>query len=104
MQIVNENDWILFRSKIGSWQEKYMEKLCGEYVELLSSGAAASERFWTLEKRIKSDRISPGVIIEMRRSALFENLVSLFNNGVICDDDLEGFSDEIRKTVKEFVR
>ena len=33
---VNEKDWKLFRSRIGLWQEAYMDRLNREYIELLS--------------------------------------------------------------------
>ena len=48
-----ESDWKLYKSKIADWQEGYMEKLCKEYIELLSSDKLPSERFWELEKRIR---------------------------------------------------
>ena len=56
MRDVSERDWKLFRKKLPGWQEAYMERLCKEYIELLSSESIASERFWKLEKRITDDR------------------------------------------------
>ena len=35
-QRFTKQDWALFRSEIGSWQEAYMGRLCDEYIELLS--------------------------------------------------------------------
>lgn len=43
MNRFSEKDWKLFRSKIADWQEAYMEKLNGEYIELLSGEGDASE-------------------------------------------------------------
>lgn len=56
MRDVSERDWKLFRKKLPGWQEAYMERLCKEYIELLSSESKASERFWKLEKRLTDDR------------------------------------------------
>ena len=42
---ISKRDWKLFREKIGDWQEQYMEKLCGEYMKLLSGEAKASDKF-----------------------------------------------------------
>ena len=67
---VFEKDWKLFRSKIGPWQEAHMERLTREYLEILQGDGLASDKFWELEKRINTDKKSPGVIIEMRRSIL----------------------------------
>ena len=32
----SEEDWKVFRSKIGSWQEAYMDRLNREYMEILA--------------------------------------------------------------------
>ena len=67
MQEFTEADWKLFRSKIGEWQEAYMDKLNKEYIELLNGDKLPSEKFWELEKRIKNDKKSAGVMLEMTR-------------------------------------
>ena len=51
----SEKDWQLFRKKIRGWQDAYMGKLVQEYMEILQKDVSASERFWTLEERIKKD-------------------------------------------------
>ena len=52
---VSKADWKLFRERLVSWQEAYMERLTREYIEILSRNADGSEKWWTLEKR--SNRI-----------------------------------------------
>ena len=42
---VSKRDWKLFREKLPGWQESYMERLCKEYVELLTCDKKGSERF-----------------------------------------------------------
>lgn len=32
---VNEKDWKLFRKKLPEWQEKYIDRLCNEYIKIL---------------------------------------------------------------------
>ena len=93
---INEQDWKLFRKRIGGWQEAYMDRLNREYLALLSGEGAASEKFWRLEKRLQKDKQSPGVVIDMRRSMLFMNMLQLLGDGVIGPEDLEGFSEELR--------
>ena len=68
-------DWTLFGDKIAGWQENYMDKLNKEYIELLSSDAAPSDKFWALDKRIKEDKRKKGVCIQMSRSELIYNIV-----------------------------
>ena len=97
---VNEKDWKLFRSKSAGWQEAYMDRLTKEYIELLSSDIDASEKFWTLEKRIKEDKRNKGVMLEMRRSQMHFNLMDLLDEGAITMDDLEEFSDELKEQMQ----
>ena len=42
-----------------------------------------------LEERIKRDRKNPGVLIELRKSNMIFDIVSLINLGVITKDDLK---------------
>ena len=104
MHEVNEKDWKLFRSRVGEWQEAYMEKLCREYAAMLTGDGSASEKFWELDKRIYEDKRSPGVILEMKRSLMDHNIMQLLDEEVISLDDLEGFSDEFRNRMHTFMR
>ena len=94
-----EQDWKLFRSRIPGWQDAYMNKMNMEYAALLAGEGKASDKFWALEERLRRDQQSHGVIVEMRRSRLVQNMVRLLCDGVISLDDLEGFSDKLRETL-----
>lgn len=98
-----EKDWKLFRSKIADWQEAYMDSLNKEYIELLSEDTNPSDKFWSLEERIKKDKKKTGVRAEMSRSNLIYNMISLMNEGAIRFEDLEEFSDQLKETVRFFV-
>ena len=100
---ISERDWKIFRKNIPDWQERYMERLEMEYIALLQNEKSASTKFWELEKRIKQDKKSSGVIIDMRRSTAINNIVSLVLDGVISLDDLEEFSDDLKEAVKYIV-
>ena len=102
-QRFTKRDWALFRSKIGSWQEAYMGRLCDEYIELLSGDGDPSEKFWKLDKRIRSDKRNPGVQLQMTRTNFIYNIISLINNDVISMKDLEDFSDDLKETVRVFL-
>ena len=96
---VSKSDWKLFRTHIAKWQENYMERLIQEYVELLSGEENASEKFWKLEERIKRDKKHPGVLIELTKSNMIYDIVSLINLGVITTSDLDEFSEELKEGV-----
>ena len=76
-----------------------MEKLIQGYEDILRGEGTAFDRFWNLEQRIREDKRSPGVQVEMRRSRLHFNLLLLLNDGVISLDDLNEFSDELRASL-----
>lgn len=101
---ISEHDWKIFRNKIPDWQERYMERLEADYLTLLQSEKKASAKFWKLEKRIKQDKKSPGVLIDMRRSTAINNIVNMVLDEVISLDDLEAFSDDLKEAVKFMVK
>ena len=96
----SKKDWKLYREKIAGWQESYMERLVKQYADYLSSDLPASTKFWELEKMLKTDRRSPGVCIEMRRSTMLWDIISLINDDVIHYDDLAEFSDELKGPIQ----
>lgn len=99
----NESDWKLFRKKLVIWQENYMDRLNEEYITLLSQEKSPSEKFWQLEKRLKSDKQKPGVIAEMKRSAMIYNIMDLLNDKVITIKDLADFSDTLKDTIHVYL-
>ena len=100
LQGFTERNWKLFRNRIADWQERHMDRLNREYVELLNGDGAPSEKFWTLEKRVREDKRSAGVKVEMTRSMLVQNMAALYAEGVITEEDLDGFSDALVETVR----
>ena len=100
----SKRDWKLYREKIGEWQEHYMEKLVKEYADYLCSDLPASTKFWEIEKRIKRDRKTPGVCIELRKSDMFWDIAGLIHDKVISMDDLGEFSDDLKEAVMLILR
>lgn len=101
---VSKRDWKLYRERLADWQERYMERLCREYVELLTSDTPASDRFWKLEKRIRNDKKDPGVIVEIQKSNMLFDIVRLMKDGAISSSDLSDFSEELQEQVKFLVQ
>jgi hypothetical protein len=66
---------------------------------ILSHNCNSSNKFWQLEKRINEDKMSVGVMCDMRRSAMLTNIVQLINEGVIEFDDMDEFSGLFKDTV-----
>ena len=101
---VNESDWRVFRKKLAEWQEKHMETLIGEYAALLAGSGEASDKFWTLEKRINADKRQTGVVAHMSRSNMYMNIINLLSEGVITLHDLDGFSDDLQEKMALVMR
>lgn len=99
---VSKSDWKLFRTRIGDWQEAYMERLVKEYMDLLEGKENASDKFWNLEERIKKDKKHPGVMLELSKGNMIFDIVTLINSGVITTADLEGFSDGLKESIANF--
>lgn len=76
-----------------------MEKLVAAYIGILKANGDASEKFWTLEKRLCKDKRSPGVMIDMRRSRMRDDLLRLLHSGVITAADLADFSQELQDDI-----
>ncbi len=97
---LDEKDWKLFRSKIALWQENYINKLNKEYAAILCGDEAPSEKFWILENKINEYKKSRGIQIQLRRSSMLEDIISLLNDRVITLEDLSDFSDDLQEKIK----
>lgn len=94
-----EDDWKVFRNKIPVWQERFMTSMIDEYTRLMMGGGKGSDKFWKLKEKIDGDAKKKGVVIEMRRSMMVNDIIALFKEGTIAEKDLDGFSDGLKETV-----
>lgn len=46
MNNVNEKDWKLFKKLVPVWQEKYIQKINKEYIDILSKNNSSAQNFW----------------------------------------------------------
>lgn len=100
---ISKKDWKLYREKLPGWQERYMEGLVEEYINILSSDEKeASDKFWELEERIKKDKKHPGVLIEVRKSNALYDIIRFIALDVITYDDIADFSEELKQDVRDF--
>ena len=100
MNDVNERDWELFKKLVPLWQERYIQKLNKEYINILSKNNSSAQNFWELENRIREDKKHPGVILDLRKSTMHMNLMLLLSYEVITFDDLKEFSNELLDELK----
>ena len=103
MYELKEDDWQYFRKNVPIWQERFMTSLIGEYTRMLMGKGKGSEKFWNLKKRIEEDVKRKGVVIEMRRSRMVNDVIVLFEEGTITKNDMCGFSEELKRTVESMM-
>ncbi len=104
MRDVAESGWKLFKKMLPQWQERYMEKLIGQYVGILNGDSEASSRFWALEERLNRDKLSSGVIAnDIRRSTMRREIANLLIDSVITLDDLDGFTEDIKSYAQHWI-
>ncbi len=100
-QIVTTSDWKMFKERLPGWQEKFMCELVKQYSKMLNDKTLSPpDKFWGLEKRLKKDKRLTGVSCEMSKSDVVWNLISLYREGAITIEDLDGFSDKLVERVK----
>ena len=97
---ISKADWKLFQERLRLWQENYMERLLSEYIKMLQGPENASSKFWQLDRKLKSDRLNPGVSLVLDKQEVINDLVNMIKIGVITLDDLEGFSEGLIHEVK----
>lgn len=77
------------------------DKLNHQYIDLLNGDGLASDKFWGLNRRIREDRKSLGVQMELRKTDLPYTLVNLLHEKIITEDDLKQFSNVLQDAVKQ---
>lgn len=77
-----------------------MQRLIDGYIEMLQGPGNASSKFWQLERKLKSDRLNPGVSLVLDKQEVINDIVNMIKIGVITIDDLEGFSEELIREAK----
>ncbi|MDO4490333.1 MAG: multidrug transporter [Lachnospiraceae bacterium] len=103
MFIATKKDWVLFQQKLPDWQERFMGRLCQEYVTLLTSEMENSEKFHSLEKQIRKDKKLPGVTFTISKGEMEYNLLELLQGQVITMEDLAEFSEGLKKWLQQLV-
>ena len=103
MNGITKADWKLFMEKVPEWQEAYMENLLKEYIKMLQSKKPASTKFWDLDKRIKKDKKNPGVQMQLDKGKAIFDIVTMMNLGIITQENLADFSDDLKESVQELI-
>jgi len=101
---MQEADWKTFSKMVPELRERYLRGKNQELAALLAAtGKTETERFWDTEECVRREgKILCDCLDDLRRSRLFETLLSMRHHGMLRDEDLAQFSSELQKRVREF--
>ncbi len=102
----NESDWKRFRKIAPELRERYLEKKNKELLQILiDSGKTPTEQFWdTFEEMKKEKRILEECLDGHSRSNQFFFMVSMCNYGMMKEEDLDGFSEELKSSLDGYIK
>ncbi len=97
-----ESDWKQFRKMVPGLRERWLQERNQEIARLLTApDRTPTEQFWDAEEQFGKDvRTLEVCFDDHRRSKLVMTLVTMVRCGVLKDQDLEGFSDELRERLQ----
>jgi hypothetical protein len=97
-----ESDWKQFRKIVPHLRERYLKKVNEQVAALLAdSERTPTEQFWDVQERIEDEeKIIMDCFDDHRRSTMLISMAVMQRNGVLSDNDLKGFSDELREQMK----
>lgn len=99
---VKESDWKVFRKRVPELRERYLRVRNAELAALVADEALTpTERFWNLEERAREiAKILRECLDGYSRSKMVLSMILMRRHGMLSDEDLEQFSDELREHLR----
>lgn len=96
-----ESDWKNFRSIVPELRERYLRARNTELISILQGESLTpTEKFWTASERIDEiGDILRACLDDHRRSRMMHALRLMYHHKMITDEDLDGFSEEVRRRI-----
>ncbi len=94
-----ESDWKQFRNMVVFLRERYLKEKNRDLVKTLTdSERTPTAQFWdTFEEMKKEKKILQDCLDGHSRSKMFLFMHLMLRNGMLKEEDLSGFSDELRE-------
>ncbi|RKX33574.1 MAG: multidrug transporter [Verrucomicrobia bacterium] len=101
-----ESDWKAFRRMVPELRERYLRKVNRELIGILhAEGSSPTEQFWDVEERIrKESKILRDCLDGHSRSKMWMSVLLMYRYGMIGDEDLDCYSDELRDYIEQLGR
>jgi hypothetical protein len=96
-----ESDWKNFRSIVPELRERYLRAQNTELISTLQDESLTpTEKFWTASERMDEiGDILRACLDDHRRSTMIHALRRMYHHRMITDQDLNGFSEEVRERI-----
>jgi len=93
-----ESDWKKFRWIVPGLRDRYLRDQNAELMEILQRPALTpTEAFWAASDCLeKVKRTLADCLDDHKRSRMWESLRLMLRHGMLTEEDLEGFSEELR--------
>lgn len=101
----NEKDWKAFRKLVPILRERYLRSRNAELAAILGDDERSpTERFWDLEEQVQEiAKILRACLDGHSRTKMRMFMYQMFNVGMMTIEDLEDFSEDLRKGMTEWV-
>ena len=102
----NESDWKRFRKLVPQLRERYLEEKNKKLIETLTDPKRTpTDQFWdTFEIMKKEKKILEDCLDGHSRSNQFFYMYLMCKYGMLREDDLEEFSEELRSSLDEHLQ
>ena len=99
-----ESDWRRFRDSLPHWRERYLININKQISVILDdTDKTATEKFWDIyEFQKKQSKILRFCLDGYSRSNMNLKLLGMYNCGMVGDEDLEYFSDELKEKISKW--
>jgi hypothetical protein len=100
-----ESDWKNYKLIVPELRERFLRNRNTELMAILARESLTStENFWDTYERLEEIKgIIRDCLDDHRRSMMIHNLMLMYYHKMITDDDLSGFSEEVRKRISTIV-
>jgi hypothetical protein len=101
----SEADWKNYKSIVYELRERYLNERNKEVAAILNRDSnTPTENFWDANERMREiEGIISNCLDNHRRSGMLNNLMLMYYHQMITDDDLNGFSEEVRRRIPALV-
>jgi hypothetical protein len=101
-----ESDWKKFRNSLDKWRERYLKRKNNEIRAILEEkDLTETEKFWDIVDFQKTEsKILRSCLNGYSRSEMTLHMALMKKYEMICQEDIEEFSEELQELLNEYSR